>query len=56
MALNRKRIGLEKNIRNKFSTLRVVRHWNLLPREAADATSLEVSRASLGGALRNLVW
>ncbi|PKU46063.1 hypothetical protein llap_3632 [Limosa lapponica baueri] len=44
------------DIRNKFCTVRVVRHWNrLLPREVVDAPSLEVFKASLDGALRNLV-
>ena len=28
----------------------------MLPREAVDATSLEVSKARLDGALGNLVW
>jgi len=43
------------DIGNKFFTLRVVRHWHRLPREAADAPSLEVFKARLAGALRNLV-
>ncbi|KFM11506.1 hypothetical protein AS27_07230, partial [Aptenodytes forsteri] len=43
------------DIRKKFFTMRVVRHWNRLPREAADAPSLEVFKASLDGALSNLV-
>ncbi|KFW78867.1 hypothetical protein N305_03986, partial [Manacus vitellinus] len=42
-------------IRNKFFTVRVVRQWNRLPREAVDAPSLKVFKARLGGALRNLV-
>ncbi|KAK4818442.1 hypothetical protein QYF61_013129 [Mycteria americana] len=36
-------------------TMRVVRHWNRLPREAVDAPSLEVFKARLDGALSNLV-
>jgi len=42
-------------IRNKFLTMRVVKHWNRLPREAVDASSLEVFKARLDGALSNLV-
>ncbi|KAK4829422.1 LOW QUALITY PROTEIN: hypothetical protein QYF61_004297 [Mycteria americana] len=42
------------NVRKKFFTVRVVRHWNRLPREAAHALSLEVFRARLDGALSNL--
>ncbi|KFW67764.1 hypothetical protein AS28_14581, partial [Pygoscelis adeliae] len=43
------------DIRKKFFTTRVVRHWNNLPREVVDAPSLEVFKASLDGALSNLV-
>ncbi|KGL95329.1 hypothetical protein N301_04207, partial [Charadrius vociferus] len=43
------------DIRNKFFTVRVVRQWNRLPREAVDAPSLEVFKARLDGALSNLV-
>ncbi|KFQ93106.1 hypothetical protein Y956_06831, partial [Nipponia nippon] len=42
-------------IRQKFFTMRVVRHWNRLSREAVDAPSLEVFKARLDGALSNLV-
>jgi len=41
-------------IRKKFFTMRVVKHWNKLPREAVDAASLEVFKARLDGALSNL--
>jgi len=34
---------------------RVVRRWHRLPREAADAPSLEVFKASLNGALGSLI-
>ncbi|KFQ96781.1 hypothetical protein Y956_02298, partial [Nipponia nippon] len=43
------------DIRKKFFTMRVVRHWNRLPREAVDAPSLELFKARLDGALSNLV-
>jgi len=40
-------------IRKKFFTMRMVKHWNRLPREAVDVPSLEVSKARLDGALSN---
>ncbi|KFQ36345.1 hypothetical protein N332_02449, partial [Mesitornis unicolor] len=43
------------DIRQKFFTVRVVRHWHRLPREAVDAPSLEVFKARLDGALSSLV-
>ena len=43
------------HIRKKFFTVRVVRHWNRLPREVVDAPSTEAFRARLDGALSNLV-
>jgi len=43
------------DIRKKFFTIRVVRHWNRLPREAVDVPSLEVLKVRLDGALSNLV-
>jgi len=43
------------DIRKKFSTMRVVKHWHRLPREAVAAPSLEVFKARLDGALSNLV-
>ncbi|KFR11170.1 hypothetical protein N306_06963, partial [Opisthocomus hoazin] len=43
------------DIRKKFFTMRVVRHWNRFPGEAVDAPFLEVFKAGLGGALSSLV-
>jgi len=42
-------------IRKKFFTMRVVRQWNRLPREAVDVRSLAVFKARLDGALSNVV-
>ncbi|KFO76771.1 hypothetical protein N303_02958, partial [Cuculus canorus] len=43
------------DIRKKFFTMRVVRHWNKLLKEAVDGPSLEVFKARLDGALISLV-
>ncbi|KFR11892.1 hypothetical protein N306_12161, partial [Opisthocomus hoazin] len=43
------------DIRKKFFTMRVVRHWNRLPREAVAAPSLAAFKARLDGALGSLV-
>ncbi|KFU90711.1 hypothetical protein M959_14709, partial [Chaetura pelagica] len=43
------------DIRKKFFTMRVVRHWNRLRREVVNAPSLEVFKARLDVALCNLV-
>ncbi|KFR03835.1 hypothetical protein Y956_13166, partial [Nipponia nippon] len=42
-------------IRKTFFTMRVVKHWHRLPREAVDAPSLETFKARLDGALSNLI-
>ncbi|KAK4832259.1 hypothetical protein QYF61_021611 [Mycteria americana] len=42
------------DLRKKFFTMRVVRHWNRLPREAVEAPSLETFKVRLDGALSNL--
>jgi len=47
------RFGLDR--RKKFFTVRVVRHWNGLPREAVDPPSLAVFKARLDRAWSNLV-
>jgi len=47
--------GFRLGIRKKFFTVRVVKHWNRLPREVVGAPSLETFKARLDGALSNLV-
>ena len=44
------------DIRRKFITQRVVTHWNRLPKEVMDASSLEACKARLDVALGSLVW
>jgi len=44
------------DIRQKFFTLRVVRPWHRLPREAVDDPSLAGFKTRLDGAVSNLVW
>jgi len=43
------------DIRKTFFTMREVKHWTRLPREVADAPSLETFKARLDGALSNLI-
>ncbi|KFV60732.1 hypothetical protein N341_10116, partial [Tyto alba] len=43
------------DIRKTFFIVRLVRHWNRLPREAVAAPSLEGFKARLDRALGNLV-
>ncbi|KFP09419.1 hypothetical protein Z169_03589, partial [Egretta garzetta] len=42
------------DIRKKFFTTRVVKHWNRLPREVVEAPSLEKFKTRLDLALSNL--
>ena len=43
------------DIRKKFFTMRMVKHWNGLSREVVDALSLETFKVRLDGALSNVV-
>jgi len=43
------------DIRKKFFTMRVVKHWNGLLRELVEAPSLETSKTRLDRALSNLI-
>jgi len=50
-----KKVRLRLNIRKKFFTVRVVKHWHRSPREVVDASSLETFKVRLDGALSNLI-
>ncbi|KFW63496.1 hypothetical protein AS28_01360, partial [Pygoscelis adeliae] len=43
------------DIRKKFFTVRVVKHWHRLPQEVVDAPSLETFKVRLDRALSNLI-
>ncbi|KFZ64829.1 hypothetical protein N338_06903, partial [Podiceps cristatus] len=43
------------DIRKKFFTKWVVKHWNRLPREVVEAPSLDTFKARLDVALGNLI-
>ncbi|KAK4830729.1 LOW QUALITY PROTEIN: hypothetical protein QYF61_013179 [Mycteria americana] len=51
---DRKEGRFRLDLRKKFFAVRVVRHWNRLPRDVVDAPSLEVLKARWDGALSNL--
>jgi len=51
-----KECGFRLGIRKKFFTVRVVRPWPRLAREAVAAPSLAVFKARLDGALSTLGW
>ncbi|KFP56005.1 hypothetical protein N322_12171, partial [Cariama cristata] len=43
------------DVRKKLFTMRVAKHWNMLPREVVEAPSLEAFKVRLDGALSNLI-
>jgi len=43
------------DIRKKSFTVRVVRHWDGLPRDVVDAPTLETFKVKLGKTLGNLI-
>ncbi|KFP13160.1 hypothetical protein Z169_00908, partial [Egretta garzetta] len=51
--LNQGRFRLD--IRKKFFTMRVAKHWNRLPGEVVEAPSLEAFKARLDGVLSSLI-
>jgi len=42
-------------MRQKFFTVRVMKHWHRLPREMVDAPSLETFKVRFDGKLSNLI-
>ena len=43
------------DIRKKFLTTKVVRHWNKLPREVVSTSPLEAFKDRMDGTLSNLI-
>ena len=50
-----KRERFRQDIRKKFFTIRVVRHWHRLPREVVGALSLEIFKVRMDHPLSNLI-
>lgn len=55
IVLNWKRVDFNLMYGRIFLMMRLVRHWNRLPRDDVDALSLEVFKAGSGGALSSLM-
>jgi len=53
--LNWKGVDLDQILERNFFTVSVIRYWNSLPSEVADAPTLEAFKARLYGALSNLI-
>ncbi|KFV41223.1 hypothetical protein N341_09521, partial [Tyto alba] len=47
--------GFKLDMRKKFFTMKVVKHWNRLPGEVVDAPSLQTFKVRLDRALSNLI-
>ncbi|KFV45940.1 hypothetical protein N341_12761, partial [Tyto alba] len=43
------------DVRKRFFVVRVVRHWNRLPREVVDGPSMEMFKARLDGTLSSII-
>jgi len=54
-SLKLERREFHTNMQKNFFMVRVMEHWNRLPREVVEALSLEVFKARLDGALDSLV-
>jgi len=46
---------IKLDIREKSFTVRMVRHWNRLPRDTVEVLSVEPLKIRLGQALSNLI-